>query len=217
MLCESKVIIIDNVLETKEKLLISAKQEFLKNGFEKASLRTICKNVGLTTGALYFFFENKEDIFEYLVKDVAIKFKNLIYAFAQKEKVEYQSALNDGKAKVSHSDIDHEKDMMKYLYANKDEFVLLTMKAQGSIYEGYYHEMIQQLEQLFGEFFQLYHSKEITNLKTTQHAIHYMVSWRIHSYLEILKSNLTLEEALIQAEIIANYAVGGFENVMNNI
>ena len=46
---------------TKEKLLESAKKEFLEKGYMKASLRTICKNAGVTTGALYFFFQGKED------------------------------------------------------------------------------------------------------------------------------------------------------------
>ena len=217
MLCELRVIIIDNGLETREKLLFSAKQEFLKNGFEKASLRIICKNVNLTTGALYFFFENKEAIFNCLVKDVAIEFKNMIYAFAQKEKAEHQSASNDGKSNNTHSDIAHEKFILNYLYSNKDEFVLLTMKAKGSSYESYSAKMVQFLEQLFSEFFQLYHGKDITNSKLAPLAIHYMVSWRIHCYLEMLKSNLPLEEALMQAEVIANYALGGFEYVMNNI
>lgn len=217
MLCRLEVVIIDPTLETKEKLLNSAKQEFLKNGFENASLRTICKSAGLTTGALYFFFENKEDIFDCLVKDIAIEFKNMIHAFAQKEEEDYQKILNGKKVNNPHSDIDHEKDIMKYLYANKDAFVLLTMKAQGSSYEDFRHEMIQFLEELFHKFVQLYTGKKTSNSKMTQQAIHCMVSWRIHSYLEILQNNLSLEEALIQAEIIANFAVGGFESVMKNI
>lgn len=211
------MIIIDNILETREKLLVSAKHEFLKSGFEKASLRTICKNAGLTTGALYFFFKNKEDIFDCIVKDVAIEFKNMIYTFAQKEKGEYLSQSNNKEVNVLSSDVDHEKNIMKYIYSNKEEFVLLNDKSQGSLYENYYNEMVLLLEQLFGEFFELYHGKEIINSKMVQYAIHCMVSWRIHSYLEILKNNLSLEEALIQAEIIANYAVGGFKNIMNNI
>ena len=38
--------------ETKEKLLQSAKAEFIVKGYQGASLRTICKNSGVTTGAL---------------------------------------------------------------------------------------------------------------------------------------------------------------------
>ena len=54
--------------ETKDKLLISAKQEFLEKGYQKASLRNICKNAGVTTGALYFFFQDKEDLFASIVQ-----------------------------------------------------------------------------------------------------------------------------------------------------
>lgn len=49
--------------ETKEKLLASAKSEFLKKGYMKASLRKICANAEVTTDALYFFFKDKEDLF----------------------------------------------------------------------------------------------------------------------------------------------------------
>lgn len=44
-----------------------------------------------------------------------------------------------------------------------------------------------------------------------------MVSWKTNSYIEILQSNLTLEEAMMQAEIIEKYAAGGFEKVINSI
>ena len=44
--------------ETRQKLIDSAKKEFFENGFAKASLRKICTNAGVTTGALYFFFKN---------------------------------------------------------------------------------------------------------------------------------------------------------------
>ena len=53
--------------ETKNKLLISAREEFIEKGYLKASLRNICKNAGVTTGALYFFFQDKEDLFDAVV------------------------------------------------------------------------------------------------------------------------------------------------------
>ena len=43
-------------LETREKLLKSALAEFSEKGYMKASLRKICADAGVTTGALYFFF-----------------------------------------------------------------------------------------------------------------------------------------------------------------
>ena len=50
--------------DTRHRLLKSAEQEFALQGYDKASLRQICAHVGVTTGALYFFFENKEDLFK---------------------------------------------------------------------------------------------------------------------------------------------------------
>ena len=38
----------------------SAKEEFLQKGFLDASLQEICKNAGVTTGALYKRFKGKE-------------------------------------------------------------------------------------------------------------------------------------------------------------
>ena len=50
--------------ETKARLISSATEEFRKNGYEKTSLRSICKNADVTTGALYFFFKGKDELFE---------------------------------------------------------------------------------------------------------------------------------------------------------
>lgn len=41
--------------ETKEKLLASAKTEFMEKGYSKASLRKICANADVTTGGFVFF------------------------------------------------------------------------------------------------------------------------------------------------------------------
>lgn len=207
----------ENAVETKENLLCSAKKEFLRCGFEKASLRTICKNAGLTTGALYFFFENKEDLFDSIVKNFANDLKKMMISFAQTEKAEYQSALSGNNTNTPRSDISHEKALMRYFYTNKDTVILLTRKAKGSSYEDFYQEMVDFIEQLFCEFVQLYHGRGFADSAMVKNAVHCMVTFRIHAYLEILQSDVSLEEALKQAEIISVYAIGGFENVMKRI
>lgn len=35
----------------------------MEKGFAGASLRGICQKAGVTTGALYFFFQDKDDLF----------------------------------------------------------------------------------------------------------------------------------------------------------
>ena len=48
---------------TRKKLVSAAIKEFSRHDYDHASLRLICGRAGLTTGALYFFFDNKEDLF----------------------------------------------------------------------------------------------------------------------------------------------------------
>ena len=50
------------------RIMESAKGEFLQKGFLDASLQVICKNAGVTTGALYKRFKGKEELFCALVE-----------------------------------------------------------------------------------------------------------------------------------------------------
>ena len=71
--------------ETKEKLLQSAKAEFIAKGYQGASLRTICKNSGVTTGALYFFFKDKDDLFTSLVAPQINTLKSVLIEHMRQE------------------------------------------------------------------------------------------------------------------------------------
>lgn len=51
---------------TLQMILSAAIQEFLEKGFTSASLRNIAKKAGVTTGALYGYYDSKEDLFEAL-------------------------------------------------------------------------------------------------------------------------------------------------------
>jgi AcrR family transcriptional regulator len=59
--------------ETRQRLLEAASAEFAAVGFQKASLRAICAKAGVTTGALYFFFKGKDDLFAKTVEDTGEK------------------------------------------------------------------------------------------------------------------------------------------------
>ena len=55
--------------ETERKILETSKKEFLERGFNGTSMRRIAALAGVTTGALYGYFDSKEKIFDSLVKD----------------------------------------------------------------------------------------------------------------------------------------------------
>jgi AcrR family transcriptional regulator len=59
----SKTIRDEYAERTRMEILKSARSAFAKTGFGASSLQQIAKNAGVTRGALYHHFKNKEDIF----------------------------------------------------------------------------------------------------------------------------------------------------------
>ena len=118
--------------ETRKKLQESAMQEFLEKGFMKASLRSICKNAGVTTGALYFFFQDKDDLFASLVKEPLAN----VYAVMEQHFADEKQALESGEflsgaiqTEDAADDFRVTVDIVHAMYSSRDQFRLLLEKS----------------------------------------------------------------------------------------
>lgn len=63
---------------TIEKIKQAALEEFYANGYAKASLRTICHRAGVTTGAMYFSFENKEALLRAILEPLVENYEKML-------------------------------------------------------------------------------------------------------------------------------------------
>ena len=54
--------------EKQEKLLKAATREFSHRPFNEASINQIIKEAGIPRGSFYMYFQDKEDLFRYLLK-----------------------------------------------------------------------------------------------------------------------------------------------------
>ena len=112
-----------------EKLMEAAKQEFLKNGYERASLQAIAEKAGSSKGAIYIRYPDKESLYRSLVQPAMDDFCSLI-----------QSALEQfnqlpGAEQTSHmySFSDHGFwASVDYIYDHFDEFKLLLTSGENS-------------------------------------------------------------------------------------
>lgn len=181
----------------RELLMKTGKAEFLEKGFEKASLRKICRNAGVTTGAVYFFFENKEDLFHQIVADTVVKLQCMGMELSKQE-LEEESSSADG-----------DQIFMKCLWQNREEVLLLLEKSEGTRYENFKNEIFSQFINVFSLFFEKY-----GNMGTDRNLIRIIVEMRIHGYLELLKGDYSMEETLRLAELVGCYADGGFYSLV---
>lgn len=58
--------------------MAAARKEFCSQGFAKASTNRICAEAGVTTGALFKRYKNKDELFCALVADTAETFKAML-------------------------------------------------------------------------------------------------------------------------------------------
>lgn len=64
--------------EKKNKLIISAINEFSNNTFFDVSINKIVINAGIPRGSFYMYFNDKVDLFEYIVDSYTIRLKEIV-------------------------------------------------------------------------------------------------------------------------------------------
>lgn len=68
---------------SKERIIKAATKVFSENGYEKSSMRMIAKASHISTGGLYLYFRNKEDLYLTLIKfwmdNYSEKMKKILY------------------------------------------------------------------------------------------------------------------------------------------
>lgn len=132
----------DNEKESREKLIVCAKKEFMEKGFEKASLRAICSAAGLTTGAIYFFFKDKNGLFGVVIDE---PLKKVITAIEQHFSEDMETDIAD----FQHTSGDHDdfaEQMIEALYADRDAMIIMLEKASGSSYDGIVDRFVGMIE-----------------------------------------------------------------------
>lgn len=134
--------IADKTIEPK--LLECAKEEFLSKPYEEVSLREICKKAGVTTGALYKRFSNKEALFEALVAPTLEVIKALC---DNTESFNYEQLDKMGMKYVWDMSSQTHKNMVNMMYDNYDGFRLLLCHSGGTQYANFIHNFVDDVSQ----------------------------------------------------------------------
>lgn len=64
--------------KVRQQILSAAKELFVQQGYKKTTIRQIVNKSGVLTGSIYYFFKNKEDIFQSLVMELFLQCTKLI-------------------------------------------------------------------------------------------------------------------------------------------
>lgn len=198
--------------ETKNNLLASAKTEFLEKGYMQASLRNICKNAGVTTGALYFFFEDKEDLFASLVEEPL----NGLYTTMKEHYLDEKEQADSGEVLMHDisQDIEIARQVIGYMYRYHDEFELLLEKSQGSRFENFVDRFVEISEEHFRAMADVM-AKQTGREPVEDYIIHWLTHLLIDMFMHMMTHETSEKDAVKYIETMVRYLIAGWMDMFD--
>ena len=195
--------------ETREKLIDSARREFMEKGYNKASLRKICADAGVTTGALYFFFEDKEALFGATADG---PYNELIAIL--KSHFEEDEALMEQSYDAEEGDHDaFVEELVHHLYQNYDVFHMLLTKAQGSKYEN----AVDDLADILDETYTKMSAKMGSHFggKVNKQMVHWLTHMILDAFIHMITHEKDEKKALAHIKKVMNFITKGWTAVID--
>ena len=178
----------------------------------KASLRTICKNAGVTTGALYFFFQDKEDLLRQLVEKPLEKLVFMIESHFSEE-MGMESVLIS--VEDDSADIRTAGEIVHFMYQNYDIFQILLTKSQGSVYEDIVSRFADRIEEHYDVL-----AEKMTRRFGIQKPGSYMIHWlshiQIEAFIHLLTHERDEEKAVRHIGEVVVYLVSGWNGLFSS-
>ncbi len=192
-------------LDIREALLKSGKEEFLAHGFEKASLRVICKKAGLTTGAFYSHFSGKEELFDALVKPMLDGFSRMYETVIAEE----LSDLTTG--------VENELTSITYASRHRDEFRLLFECSAGTKYEGFRERLINEVfYPSYQAVFDRYAGRDAGN-PVDPALVRLILCMKFEEYMELIYGGYSMEEIKRLIVQLAVFSETGFHRLLEEL
>lgn len=194
-----------------QELLEAGKREFLERGFQGASMRSIAAAAGVTTGALYRYYTDKEALLDALVKEPADaleeKYREQQRLFAEQN---LQSQL-EGLPEVSDESASW---MMQYIYDHFDAFKLIVCCSAGTKY-AYYLDTLIDIEAEAGRRLIDRMKEEGVPVRDMDDAlIHILSSMLFNGMFETVRHDMPMEEAFSHMETLREFYSAGWFRIL---
>ncbi|WP_312701797.1 TetR/AcrR family transcriptional regulator [Sedimentibacter sp.] len=196
---------------TQKRILDAGKAEFLEKGFKNASLRSIAQRAGVTTGAIYGYYPDKEALFGALVEGPA-KYLRDWYTSVQ---LEFEKFPAKYKEEQMHDYTSRALDeFVNYIYNHFDAFKLVVCHSAGTEYE-YYIDSLLEIETEHTQRF-------ISAMRSLGHEIpiveddmnHILSGAFYYGIFETVAHDMPRERALEYVRILNKFYSAGWDTIL---
>ena len=198
---------------TQEKLMHFGKQEFLHKGFRQASLRDIALAAGMTTGAIYTYFKDKNALFESTVAPVCAHVEVL---FSELSGTYYtaDAAMSEVSAQKFQDDL---KRVYEMIYDDFDGFRLLVVGAEGSSRADYIHTIVNLEVMHTMAYLERLNKRDAADFELNPTMVHIITESFIDALLEPVRHSLSYEEAIANIGFLCAFFMGGWRSVLEEL
>lgn len=195
---------------THENILKSGKINFLNDGYERANLRKICKDAGVTTGAFYRHFEDKEALFVALVEPLA---KEILDLYTKFEEESFRSIDEKHIKDLAEINIAGSIETAIYIFRKKDIFELLVYKAYGTKYDNFIEKLVKMEDLNRNKISKIVLKDNYKYINISEKSMHLLNHAYINALCEIIMHSDNIEEVKQNSEIVARFFREGWKKL----
>ena len=192
-----------------EKIVRAATADFLELGFQGASMRQIAKRAGLTTGALYTRYQNKDVLFASLVesalRDVAEAYEPLKSAYLEAEQ-------SRNPEQIMNAIREEERISLELMFTHYDQCVLFFCCSDGSSIQRRLSLMMEEKASRTVQFLRTI-AKEDTDLD----GMELILSQQFNYYRHVLEKGYPQEKAIRCMKNVEKFMEAGWKDLFGRI
>jgi len=182
------------------RILDAAREEFLSKPYEQVSLREICAKAGVTTGAFYNRYKNKEELFDALVAPTL----ELVRSFSDRtESNSYERLDANELRRMWELTPETQARTVNMLYDNSEGFRLLLCHAEGTRYANFLHDFVTEATARSHLFIREVYRRGMTTFLIEEEELHMLLTAYWSTMFEPLIHGLSREQALRHSENVA--------------
>ncbi|QQO07777.1 TetR/AcrR family transcriptional regulator [Breznakiella homolactica] len=192
----------------RERILSAGKEEFLTKGFKDASLRTIAERAGVTTGAIYAHYPDKEALFRALVEPAASDFRDGFVrahegfkALSEPDQVDLMHGYTAGKLHA----------LFDRIYGQFDAFKLIVCSSAGTEYEHFIESLVDMETEASAEFIKVMRRRGYNPRKLKLNLIHILSNAYISAIFETVAHSMSRREAGEYVDHITSFFTAGWD------
>ena len=190
---------------------MAARNEFIKNGFKKTSMRTISAKSGIVLGNIYNYFKTKDDIFYAVRKPLlAVLHERMASYHIEKDKIDKVGFSMQGQKDLL-------RETLKIIFLYKEELKLLLFESKDTSLEVFRENFIDEQVAISKEYID-HMQKEYPQLQTNVSPLFFRISSFIWvTIIEEIVSNAEIgkEEAKQTLSEYIRYNTTGWQALIN--